>query len=222
MLTGFMLHVALTALTPSGTDEVNEVNELPYRPWQPGSPLPDPRLPVEPEARSLLLGPNYDRRPFATSLAVSALPLECLEPGGACGGHSAELTLAWRVVPHYAWALAFERTTVRNSHVWYGSIGAMVYAWQEGVFDPYLGLDLGLESTGRGGGAQLAGTISFGVHLYLLEHLKLGPLVKLRHSERRWSTCPRATRSCDEAWSATGERWFMLGMALSVPLGAPH
>lgn len=219
MLAGFVLHVALSALNPISE---GEPEGLPYRPWQPGTPLPDPRLPPEPESGSLVLGPSYDRRPFATSLGVAALPFECLEPGGACGSHSASLVFSWRVVPHYAWALAVERTAVGDSDVWFGSLGALVYAFEDGPFDPYLGLDLGLESTGRSGGVQLAGTISFGLHLYLLEQVEFGPFLKLRHSERRWSTCPRTTRSCDDAWSATGERWLMLGLALSVPLGAPH
>jgi hypothetical protein len=219
MLAGFVLHLALSALNP---ESAREANGLPYGPWQPGTPLPDPRLPPQPESGRLLPGQNYDRRPFAASLAVAALPLECLNPEGACGSHSAELAFSWRVVPRYAWALALERTEVGDSRVWFGSLGALVYALEEGPFDPYLGLDLGLESTGRSGGFQVAGTISFGVHLHLLEHLEFGPLLKLRHSERRWSACPGATRSCDDAWSATGERWLMLGWVLSIPLGVPH
>ena len=219
MLAGLVLHAAVCTLGPATE---SEPGVPPYRPWQSGKPLPDPRLPPEPAWGPLLPGPSYDRRPFAASLGVAALPLECLAPEGACGSHSAELALSWRAVPHYAWALSLERTEVGDSRVWFGSLGALVYAFNDGALDPYLGLDLGLESSGRSSGVRLAGTISFGMHVYLLEHLRLGPLLKLRHSERRWSTCGGAAQSCDEAWSATGERWLMLGWALSVPLGAPH
>lgn len=221
------LALVLAATTARATD--SEALEPPapgfqpvlYRPWVAGETLPAPReAPDAPPAR-LVPGPEYARRPYQLAAGIATLPFECLASRRACGSSAQFLSLSWRTAPHFAWALAGDRTHVTAGDRYYLALGARVFAYERGVLDPFLELNLGGEVSTEAEGVALAGQVVFGLGLFLAEHLALTPTLAFRHSEHRVGVCRSTLTACDP-WSQERTYWFALGLSVSAVWGPPH
>lgn len=217
-----MVECALVVMLLSAMGEPPAVpNRLSYRPWQHGESLPNSRLPAEDATQPLLPGPAHARRRFELGAGLGGFPGHCLADRPGCAGHSAFARFGWRWVPRFSWSVQFERTSIAQHGIVALLVGARIFTFDTGRVDPYLELGLGIEHWDRIAGINLAGELGAGLNVYVLEYLKLGPVLKLRHGEHWVGTCNRRYRDC-HAWSAVGERWLTAGLSMELPLGAPH
>lgn len=192
-----------------------------YQPWRPGEPLPPAREPAETPPARLVPGPDYARRPYHAAAGVAALPFECLASRRACGSSAQFVRLAWRTTPHFAWALAGERTGLTTGDRYYLALGAKVFAYEHGVLDPFLELTLGGEASTETEGVALAEEVVFGVGVLVVEHLVLAPTLAFRHSEHRIGVCRSTLAACDP-WSHDRTYWIALGLSVGGVWGSPH
>jgi len=200
---------------------VSEFPRLPYAPYQSGDSLPSPHLPPQDTEQPELSLESATRQPFYVEGQAAWLPLECAQTPQNCYDHSLGLTLGWRLSPHFAWNLSFERSDIGEQHVPYAALGARVFAWDSGWLDPYLGLSLGAEHHDTQPHLNLATMLEFGLGLGVTSDITLAPTLRLRQGPVRDADCGGAgRRSC--GWSAMGERWLYLGLALNVALGAEY
>lgn len=169
----------------------------------PAGPLPPPPSPLREE-------PSYARRSFELALGPNAGLIGCTgsAPGSALEsdpcrdlnyGFGAELDALWRMsghwaigarleYTHFAWdaGLAFGPQAGGGAGRWpFVGLEGRGYLFDEGAFDPYLGVALGwgfLSMGWREGGAEpaakresLATVVSAGATWWVSGHLRLGP-----------------------------------------------
>lgn len=192
-----------------------------YRPWVPGEALPEPPSPAEAPRASLVPGPEHARRPYSFGVGFATLPFECLASEHACGSGAQFASLAWRIVPHFAWTVALERTDLRAGDRYYAALGARVFAYEQGALDPFLELNLGGEVATEAAGVAFAGEVVFGVGVHLLEHLLVSPLLKFRHSEHHIGVCRSTLEACDP-WSNERTYWIAVGLTIGAAWGPPE
>ncbi len=192
-----------------------------YRPWVAGESLPTPPESADAAPARLVPGPEYARRPYQVSAGIALLPFECLASRRACGSTAQSVSFGWRTTPHFAWALAADRTQLTAGNRYYLALGARVFAYERGPLDPFLELNLGGEVATEAEGVALAGEIVFGLGLTLVEHLMLAPTLAFRHSEHRLGVCRSALATCDP-WSHDRTYWIALGLGVGAVWGPPH
>lgn len=216
-----MTSMARATETDTPTPPEPDFQPVLYLPWAAGESLPASAEAADAPPARLVPGPEYARRPYQVAAGVAALPFECLASRRACGSSAQFLRVGWRTTPHFAWALAGERTHLTTGDRYYVAAGARVFAYERGALDPFLELTVGGEASTEAEGVALAGEVVFGLGITLVEHLVLAPTLAFRHSEHRVGVCRSTLAACDP-WSHDRTYWIALGLSVGAVWGSPH
>lgn len=210
---------------------------LPYEPTSnPGSP----RVPVDdvdlppPLARA----PEHPRRPFEVGLGLGIFLPSCGSGGiddrgcrSVAPGSGLDLALLYRITPHFAAggeAIVSQYRAPEQGLLSGGGgrtrflgVAGRLYFAEQGPWDPYLALTLGVGTLALGAAEQsgatgFGGRIQAGLDYTLSRRLRLGPAGSLA---RWWSSGSCASSFCDPYARPLG--FATLGLRLTASFGDP-
>jgi hypothetical protein len=190
---------------PPGDQNVTDNLPLPYESWQGTGPQPPTAAPADDLPPPLARPRELPRRPFEISASLAAFLPSCgsgsIDDRGCltvAAGSGIDVTLLYRVGPFFAVGAegAVSGFASRGQGAWSGAgggarffgVAGRVYFAEQGVWDPYVALTLGvgaLQLAGvddtrvstRGLGARVAGGVDFA----LGSHFRLGPSASFAH-----------------------------------------
>jgi hypothetical protein len=210
---------------------------LPYGPSaSPGAPRPivdDVDLPP-PLARA----PEHPRRPFEVGLGLGVFLPSCgsgsIDDRGCrttAPGSGLDIALLYRVTPHFAAGAEGIVSQYRAPEAglltggggrtrFLGAVGRLYFA-EDGPWDPYLALTLGvgtlaLGSAEQNGATGFGGRIQAGIDYALSQRLRIGPAGSLA---RWWSSGSCESGFCDPYGKPLG--FATLGLRLTASFGDP-